>query len=231
MNFLKGHLLGFIRSFRLLNFHVFIKPKISFFVWVLGYAVWMTVFIPNVVYGYPICGGKIAFENLKGFQMTEVASPQKLSQLVGTIKATDISVMFQKGCFGEKSVAEKTGGMIELCDAVNLEGISVANPSAEECANDSKTASNNCYFVGTRLQFYLFAFVGGLIGLGVAYFILNITFWVLRRRYLLWLAQDIVIFSYTLWFTRRGGLPQNLFNVNALQKPKNSQSGSAPVIW
>jgi hypothetical protein len=99
--------------------------------------------------------------------MTEVASPQKLSQLVGTTKATDISVMFQKGCFGEKSVAEKTGGMIELCDAVNLEGISVANPSAEECANDSKTASNNCYFVGTRLQFYLFAFVGGLIGLGV----------------------------------------------------------------
>lgn len=44
-------------------------------------------------------------------------------------------------------------GYIELNDSVKIEGIFVPYPSTEECADNSKSASNKCYFVGTKVQF------------------------------------------------------------------------------
>jgi hypothetical protein len=44
--------------------------------------------------------------------------------------------------------------------------------TTNERTKDSKSSSNICYFKGSKFQFYLYAFLGGFIGIGIGVIII-----------------------------------------------------------
>jgi hypothetical protein len=98
--------------------------------------------------------------------MPEYQSAEKFIDFIGCSSAFYPDVIFQEQDRPQEGILELGGGFIEFSDIVNLESISVANPSPNKCSNDSKTASNKCYFIGTKVQFWTalgLGFVGGVL--------------------------------------------------------------------
>jgi hypothetical protein len=110
---------------------------------------------------------------------------QKYIKIVSVSSALDFSVMYQKNKFREKSNSEFCGGFIKRSDVIKIEGISVPNPSTKECTNYSKTASNNCYFIGTKVQFWTALFLGGLFGLIISAIIITLVFRIKQQHIIL----------------------------------------------
>jgi hypothetical protein len=131
--------------------------------WVIGVT---AILLPSLVYICPVFSGQVVSEDLKSFQVAEdVSSLQKLiKSSVASFTVRDTSVVLQENKFREKGVSEICGCFVEFNDIVKFEGISVSNPRTKEHANDSETASNECYFVGTKIQFWLAILLGGLFG-------------------------------------------------------------------
>jgi hypothetical protein len=50
----------------------------------------------------------------------------------------------------------------------NFEGKSKSKPSTQKSSRNSEASSDVCYFKGTKVQFYLFGFLGGCTGLVIA---------------------------------------------------------------
>jgi hypothetical protein len=146
------------------------------FIIFIGILCKITIFLPCLVYDYPLIGGQVVFEDLKGTQMiADIVGSQILTN-IGSIPTASIDVGFQKVALMGKGISERCGGFIKLNDVMKFEGIFVPNPSAKECTNYRKTASNNCYFVGTKVQFWTALFLGGLFGLVIATAILQFIF-------------------------------------------------------
>lgn len=67
------------------------------------------------------------------------------------------------------------------CHAPPTNDASVYDQPAEKHANDSKSASNEFYFVGTKVQFWLALLCGGLGGLLIGSMLLQFIFFIQRR--------------------------------------------------
>ena len=112
VDFLKSYFLGFIRSFRLFNDHVIVKPKISFLVWVLGYTFWMAVFVPSEAYSLSLTGVKEGFEAGQSFHVHEYQSTEKFVDFIGCSGAFYPDIVSQIQDCAQKDVSKLRGGSI-----------------------------------------------------------------------------------------------------------------------
>jgi hypothetical protein len=143
--------------------------------WVVGMT---AVFLPCFVNVYPVAGGQIVFEDFKSPQVAvDISRLQKLIEgSVGSLTFWCRSVVSQKNKFMEKRISELCGGFVESNDVLDFEGVSVSNPCTKDYPNYSKTSSDEGYFVGSRMQFYLYALGGGLCGLIIGIAIVKLIF-------------------------------------------------------
>lgn len=141
--------------------------------------IWMVaILLPYLFYGLSLLGRQIGPEDFKGFQMpVNVGKMQEFAKIVAASEVPDVSIMSQKSDFGQKSISEDDGGFVERGDTVKFEGISIPNPGAKEHTNDCKTARNECYFVGTKVQFWIALISGGIFGLVVGKVIIQVFFY------------------------------------------------------
>ena len=181
-NFLKGSFLCFIHSFRFFNLSIIDKSKISFFIWALGYTLWMTVFIPSPVYSLSVFDIKEWFKTGQSLHMFENQSSEEFIYFIGCSGAFYSDIVSQIQDCAQKGVSKSSGGFIKFNNTVKFERASITNQSTEKYANNSKTASNNCHFVGTRSQFWLSLFIGGLLGAGIGVAIVKFIFWFLHNK-------------------------------------------------
>ena len=117
-------------------------------------------------------------ENIESLQMAvDISKSQKFFEIdIGSFTLRKMDGIFQVDEFAEKGVSERGGGFVELTCLVNAEGIPVANPTTDERTNNSKATSNECQFVGTKVQFWSSLFFGGLFGAIIGVIILKIIF-------------------------------------------------------
>ncbi len=101
---------------------------------------------------------------------------------IRSITTAGVDVGFQNIKLNDEGISECIGGFIKCGDGVNAESVFISDPPSNKCANDSKPASNNCYFVGTKVQFWLSLLVGGFIGLIIGCSILYLVFYFLAQR-------------------------------------------------
>jgi hypothetical protein len=106
-------------------------------------------------------------------------SAEKFVYFIGCSGAFYPDIVSQVQDRAQKDVSKLGGGFIKFNDTVKFERVSVPNPNTEKCADDSKTASNKCYFVGTKVQFWLSLLIGGLLGAGISIVLLQFIFFVL----------------------------------------------------
>jgi hypothetical protein len=121
--------------------------------WTVGMT---AILFPCFINIYPLARGQVVLEDLKSSQMAvDISGLQKLIESsITSFTFGSRSVVPQKNKFMEKGISKLCGGFIEFNDIVKLVGISISNPGTKECANDSKTARNECYFIGTKVQFW-----------------------------------------------------------------------------
>src|SRR3990172_1536231 len=79
---------------------------------------------------------------------------------------------FEPDQFIFESSKKIVGGFIEIISPGNVYAEEMIDKTAEQGAHDAKTASNVCYFKGSKFQFYLYAFLGGFIGIGIGVIII-----------------------------------------------------------
>lgn len=150
-------------SFKGNLFHVFFI--ILFKVKSFGIVGMVAILLPFFINIYPLFGGQVISENLKSFQVAmDIPVEQNFTKAVGTPNISGVSIVFQENDFREKGGPKKSSGFIELNDTVKFEGVSIPNPSTKEYANDCKTTRNECYFVGTKVQFWTALVLGGVAG-------------------------------------------------------------------
>lgn len=140
---------------------IFVKRPWHFF-WIA--ALWMTIFFPSIVKGEFLGLSEIWSE--VDTSILE-SSPGRSEYLQECFFGNDLIVFNYSSKFPEfisEGSSEQSTSFIEIIDFLKFESISVCNPSTKKCSNYGKPASNKCYFVGTRLQFYLYALGGGLCG-------------------------------------------------------------------
>lgn len=78
---------------------------------------------------------------------------------------------------------ELTGKLIKFLTVHQANREVITNPRTEKDTNKSETTANQCYFVGTKAQFYIASFTGGIIGLIIGVIIVSLFFYFTQRRH------------------------------------------------
>jgi len=68
------------------------------------------------------------------------------------------------------------GGLVKIISPGNVFAEEMSSKTADETAKNTKSASNICYFKGSKFQFYPYAFLGGFIGIGISVVIVGLFF-------------------------------------------------------
>ena len=155
-----------------------IKNKISFFGLVLGYSVWMAIFIPSLFNVDSFAFGQEGLELNKGLNLFDNETSKKVvnvEAIIGGLGSTDSK--FKEKRYTNKSGAEGGGGFVKLGNGMESEGVSISDPPSNECSNNSKATGNEYKFIGTKIQFWLALLLGGSLGLIIGAAILKFIFY------------------------------------------------------
>lgn len=76
---------------------------------------------------------------------------------------------------------QPTSGLLSCIDNGKVEKKTISNLSAQERPNNGEVAYNRCYFIGTKFQFYAFAFLGGVIGIIIGGLLLKLFFFIIQQ--------------------------------------------------
>ena len=174
-NTIKGQ--GFKLFFVIFSFisnfpRVLLKKR---YIWVVGM---ITILLPCFINVNLLFSCEMVFENLKCLKMAEIARKQEFPKIAGTTSLGDLGVVLQEDELGVKGIPECSGGFVKLSDVVKIKGISIPNPSTKDCTKDSKTTRNECYFIGTKVQFLAALLLGGLSGAVIGTAIIKFIFWI-----------------------------------------------------
>ena len=128
-------------------------------------------------------GAEVALEDLKSGKMTvNIGIEKEFLKIAGISCICDYGVVFQENYFWKEGCTEKRCCFVELGEPVNIEGISIPYPGAKQSTYYSKTTSNECYFVGGKVQFWVAILVGGLSGIVISMVMLKVIFWHITER-------------------------------------------------
>ena len=157
----------------------------------------LTIFLPCLVYGYPLLGGQVIPEDIKSFQVAEkIPRPHELLKTgIGSFTFGKKGIMFQVNEFAAEGVSEGSGGFIKFGNVVNAESVFVSDPPSNECTNNSKATGNDYKFVGTKIHFWLSLLFGGFLGLVIGATILHFIFYLITQQ-LIYLVGIFSIFHY-----------------------------------
>lgn len=151
------------------------KGKLSRFLLIvfIGILFEIAIFLPCPVYGNPFFVGQGIFESSKGGQMCSGMVGSQIFTDIGSVTSTGVDVGFQNIELDDEGASEFIGGFIKCGDGVNTDGVFISDPPSNKCTNNGKTTSNECYFVGSRLQFWGALLSGGFLGLVIAALVLQ----------------------------------------------------------
>ena len=76
--------------------------------------------------------------------------------------------MFQPGQFVLEGKYKPFGSIVKIFTPVSVFAEEVGSKATNETANNTKASGNICYFKGSKFQFYLYASIGGFIGIGIS---------------------------------------------------------------
>lgn len=139
---------------------ILLKPRICFYFGVIA------IILPCFINVYPLFGGQIIFEHFKGRQVPlDVTGRQNMIEIIRPLAFVNFSVMTQEDDFREESVSEFSSGLIKFFNPTASFTKDMVAQSTNQGTAQSETTANQCYFIGTKDQFYLALFGGGMIGL------------------------------------------------------------------
>ena len=168
---------------KLKNILKMFKGKFSHYLLIvfIGILFKIAIFFPCPVYGNHLFVGQGIFESSKSVQMRSDIVRIQIPADIRSITTSRIDVGFQNIKLNDEGISELARGFIKFGDGVNTEGVFIPDPPSNECANNSKATSNDYKFIGTKVQFWSYLLMGGIIGLIIACSILRLVFYFLTQ--------------------------------------------------
>lgn len=108
-------------------------------------------------------GGLLMVDENVGTQNVEPVSPFVIPQLLQGFKEN--TSKFYSSPIEVGNMEELGGVYMRFID--KFSGQPICSQNTEKRANDSKASSNKCYFVGTKIQFWVTLLTGGFAGIAI----------------------------------------------------------------
>lgn len=146
-------------AFRISLFRIFFKKW--HVVWI-GYCFATVIFVPNLAEGctFFICEEKSEFIDCR------LMFDKDGFKEIGSIKSR-ISGILERCEFNRKGFSKTHTSKMPCIEKRTDNGKAMIKPSPSHSPSNTETARDKCYFIGSKFQIYFYAFLGGIIGIGI----------------------------------------------------------------